>query len=299
MSLDNKQMTGVTVDDQGSGINHWLRLPDEMSLYILRQLPRKSLMTVSLVNWKLRDLSLSLCTELSLDYEQIKRNEESCKEFIQRCKKLTCLEITNKTNTLAWLNFMTVAIGAKETLKSLDVHSNIRIRMPAAMEVLGCLKNLTSLTLTISLVAKAGAKMLEELANLEKLEVLNLVISGNHDNLPVLNLKSVFKKLKKLKKVDIALDYVYEVVGECFVVDLATNNPDLTELYLMNYPSLTDETLELLANSCLGLEEFSSWCVTLCQINRALTDSGIERMVSLAKNLRKLCLDRGPQMTRC
>ena len=283
-------MTGATVDDQGTDINHWLSLPNEMFLYILRQLPQKSLMTVSLVNRKFRDLSLSLCTEFSLEYEHIKRNEESCKELVQRCKKLTSLEITNKTNNLEVLNFMTVAIGAKETLTSLDVHSSIRIRTPAAMEVLGCLKNLTSLTLTISI--EASAKMLEELANLEKLEVLNLVISGNHDNLPVL--KSVFKKLKKLKKVDIELDYVYGVDGECFVVDLATNNPDLTELYLMNYPSLTDETLELLANSCLGLEEFSSWCVIQSHVNRALTHSGIERMVSLAKNLRWLRLDRDP-----
>ena len=49
MSLDNKQMTGASVDDQGSGINHWLRLSDEMALYILRHLPQTSLKTVVLV----------------------------------------------------------------------------------------------------------------------------------------------------------------------------------------------------------------------------------------------------------
>ena len=99
MSLDNKQMTEASVDDKGSGINHWLRLSDEMALYILRHLPQTSLKTVSLVNKKLRDLSRddSLWTELTLDYQDIKHNEESCINLVQKCKKLVSLKISNNS----------------------------------------------------------------------------------------------------------------------------------------------------------------------------------------------------------
>ena len=244
MSLDNKQKTGASSDDQGSGINHWLRLSDEMALYILHHLPQESLMTVSLINKKFRDLSRddSLWKELTIEYEDIKHNEESCGDLVHRCKKLT-----------------------------------------------------------IRVSTRGNSKMLGELANLEKLEVLNLMITGYHDSLiPIM--KSVFKKLRKLKRVEI--DFVSGVVRECFVDALVTNNPDLRVLHLMNYSFLSDETLDLLANSCLGLEEFSYSCVDDGKDNRALSDRGIERMVDSAKNLKYLRLDldlfrgRAPRVTR-
>ena len=43
----------------------------------------------------------------------------------------------------------------------------------------------------------AGSQMLMELASLDKLESLNMVISGNPDSLPVM--EGVFKKHKKLE----------------------------------------------------------------------------------------------------
>merc|ERR1740123_571284 len=114
-------------------------------------------------------------------------------------------------------------------------------------------------------------------------------------------MKLVFKKLKKLKKVEIYfLSYYLEDghAGEgCFVVALATNNPDLRVLHLMNFGSLSDETLDLLANSCPGLEEFR---YRYQRINRAITDRGIERMVGAAKNLKHLHLELGwnPEVTK-
>ena len=243
MSVDNKQMTGASDADQESGINHWLSLSDEMALYILRHLPQQSLKTVSLVNKKFRDLSRddSLWKELTIDYEDIKHNEESCGELVHRCKELT-----------------------------------------------------------IRVSTRGNSKMLGELANLEKLEVLNLMITGYHYSL-IPTMKSVFKKLKKLKRVEI--DFVCGVVRECFVDALVTNNPDLTVLHLMNYSFLSDETLDLLANSCLGLEEFS-YSYYYGEDNRALSDCGIERMVGSAKNLKYLRLDlelekiRTPRVTK-
>ena len=67
-------------------------------------------------------------------------------------------------------------------------------------------------------------------------------------------------------------------------------------LHLKNYPSLSDETLDLLANSCPGLEEFR---YRYQRINRAITDRGIERMVGAAKNLKHLHLElgRNPEVT--
>jgi len=318
MGFDEKKMTGASGDDQGSGINHWLCLSDEMALYILRYIPQKSLKTVSLVNKKFRDLSRdgSLWTELTLDYADIKHNAETCRKLVERCNQLATLKISNKLGRGKKLDIMSVVIRAKESLRSLEVDTTeADIFSTAANTKLGCLTNLTSLTLPLEINSgpkkensDVGAKIMEELANLQKLEVLNLLIEGHRESLSVM--KTVFEKLKKLKEVKIWLfgqpkfgldDHHLEdgVVDEsCFVDALATNNPDLRALCLMNYPSLSDETLALLANSCPCLEEFSYRCYR--GVNRAITDCGIERMVGAAKNLKRLHLNlgRAPRVTK-
>ena len=83
-------------EDQESGINHWLRLPDEMTLHIFSLLPKELLKTVALVNKKFRHLSNGLWTGLTLDYEDIKHNTESCKDFVQRCKKMKAKSLIKK-----------------------------------------------------------------------------------------------------------------------------------------------------------------------------------------------------------
>ena len=133
-----------------------------------------------------------------------------------------------------------------------------------------------------------------------KLEVLNLEITARyHESLYVM--KWVFEKLKKLKNVEIDFSCSGLEDGRagegCFVVALATNNPDLRVLHLENYPSLSDETLDLLANSCPGLEEFR---YSYRRFNVDITDRGIERLVVAAKNLKHLHLDlgRAPRVTK-
>merc|ERR1719154_620154 len=107
-------------------------------------------------------------------------------------------------------------------------------------------------------------------------------------------MKWVFEKLKKLKKVEIDCSCPHLEDGRagegCFVVALATNNPDLRVLHLKNYPSLSDETLDLLANSCPGLEELR---YSYRRFNIDITDRAIERLVVTAKNLKHLHLDLG------
>ena len=86
-------------DSQNAAVtNHWLRLSNEMALSILCLLPQKDLVTISRVNRKFRELSMddSLWKELTLDYENIKENIESCRALVARCGKLSHLKITNK-----------------------------------------------------------------------------------------------------------------------------------------------------------------------------------------------------------
>ena len=158
MSLDAKQVTGASSGDQGTGINLWLRLSDEVALYILRQLSQKSLKTVALVNKKFRDLSRddSLWTELTLDYEDIKHNAETCTKLVERCNKLVSLKISAKSkyswdplNVSLCLKIMTVVIRAQESLRSLEVDKRILMESQAVMAELGRLKNFTSLTFTV------------------------------------------------------------------------------------------------------------------------------------------------------
>ena len=79
--LPGPECSGKQDPEVSSGINHWQILSDEMVLSILRLLPQKDLVTVSKINKKLRDLTRddSLWTELTLDYEDIKQNTDSCR----------------------------------------------------------------------------------------------------------------------------------------------------------------------------------------------------------------------------
>ena len=361
-----KRRLKITANDDPNiptDINHWPRLPKEIVLFIFRHLPLKDLVKVSNVSKPFRDFSRddSLWTRLTLDYVDIKQKTDSCRELIERCKKLASLKISNKFLKGNILNIMTVVIRAKESLKSLEVHSSMQTWTPAAMAKLGQIKNLTCLTMSfnsnpLAVQGKEGAKMLEDLAKLDKLEVLNLVISHDSldrfhnsiqsriNSLPIM--KTVFQKLKKLKKVEIYLpasDY-----DESLVVTLAENNLDLTSLRLMNYPSLSDETIDVLANFCPGLEElnisfrdidreinklsssfpnlkqlFARRCdglddeqlvklakefrrleklhlesVLLSSVVSGITDSGIERFLGAAKNLKYLRAFYLPQVTK-
>ena len=116
-----KPMALAAAPNGKRSINHWPRLSDEIALLILRLLPQKDLVSVSLVNRKFRDLSKdpSLWTQLTLDFENIKQNAESCRKLVDRCKKLASIKITNKSQNCCKLNIMTVVIRAKESLQSL------------------------------------------------------------------------------------------------------------------------------------------------------------------------------------
>ena len=81
-----------------------------------------------------RDLSTdnSLWTELVLDYKYIKLDVIGCRQLVDRCKKLSSLEIFVNLDILDEslvkdsLNIMNVVIGSKQSLMSLEVDQNIQ-----------------------------------------------------------------------------------------------------------------------------------------------------------------------------
>ena len=130
-------------------------------------------------------------------------------------------------------------------------------------------------------------------------------------------MKSVFEKLKKLENVKIFLPTSY--YDESLVTTLAKNNPDLTRLVFTDYPSLSDGCVDLLADSCPGLQEVR---IGFRQGNREIvnerlvnfvkkfrrleklevrchkiTEDGIERLLGAAKNLKYLDVDWAPMVT--
>ena len=162
-------------------VNCWPLLSDEAVLIIFRLLPQKDLVTVSLVDRRFSQISKdpSLWTQLTLDVKNIKQNAESCRELVDRCKKLASLEITNNSGTGNFSNLNTLIINivmrAEESLKSLKVDHSVE------MNKLGSLKYLTRLSLSFNSDSYAGAaaQMLEKLKNLDQLEVLTLVLTSS------------------------------------------------------------------------------------------------------------------------
>ena len=296
------------VPEEGSGgINHWLCLSDEMALSILSLLPKKDLVKVSLINRKFKDLSrdVSLWTGLVLDCKDIQRDTDGCRMLLDRCKKLSSLEISNKSEIRYSdsLNIMSVVIRAKQSLKSLELDHYIQDWTPLAMAKLGCLENLTSLTFTFDIkpivndddeddetkIENERAGLLEELANLHHLEVLELQLMGFYQTFgfypytgrrkSFAAMEKVFQKLKKLKEVDIFPAHY----DESLVVALAENNPDLKVLKAMIFSSLSNDTIDVLVNSCPGLEKFT--------LSASHSESAVTKLSSFWPNLK--CLKVG------
>ena len=171
-------------DGQAAAVtNYWLRLSDEMVISILRLLPQEDLVTISRINRKFRTLSQdkSLWTELTLDYQNIKENNQSCRDLLARCGKLSHLKITNKlfdnpppspvwykddsdndddeqTNAnddedyddTAPLEIMSLVIEAEATLTSLHIETDrVSKWSPNALAKLGQMNNLTELKIWI------------------------------------------------------------------------------------------------------------------------------------------------------
>ena len=202
-----KTLSASVIDQDTSTIpvNHWLSLSDEMVLSILRLLSKEDLGKVSLLNKKFRDLSRdnSLWTKLTLDYQDIKQNAESCRKLVERCKKLASLKITNRSHIPNSLNIMTVVIRAKDSLKSLDVDSSLQNWTYAAMAKLGLMKSLKNISFTFNARYPQHPQGLSYLAQLDQLEVLKIDIRTNAHGTGLSFMKNVFKQLKQLKTVEL------------------------------------------------------------------------------------------------
>jgi len=247
---------------QGPGIDHWPLLSDEVVLAILRYLPQKVLGTLSRVNKRMRDLSRddSLWTEITLDYEDITQREGSCRDLVERCKKLASLKITHKENFFSSVssNIMPVVIGAKNCLKSLEVDWSLNYWTDAAMCELSKMKGLRNLSFAFNFVQ--NPKRLSNLAQLDQLEILKINYNGGEDK-TLLNqlrnldqtMKNVFQQLKKLKIV------YFPFTSDKMLVALASNNPGLK--VLRNRSSFSSvKSIEVLSNKCPDLEELHIKC---------------------------------------
>ena len=99
-------------------------------------------------------------------------------------------------------------------------------------------------------------------------------------------MKRLFQQLKKLKEVDIFPDTNTSKLAfynESVMVALVGNNPDLTVLRLKGYPPLSDRIIDVLVNSCPGLEEIN--------ISPSQSESSIQKLSSSCPNLK--CLEVG------
>ena len=270
MSDDESQKTvagPASSPDPGesSVVNHWPCLSDEVVVYILSLLPQKDLVNSSLIDRRFMELSRddSLWTELTLDYVDIKQNAEACKKMVDRCKKLVSLKISNKTDhwscwsTSNWcwdnIRIMTVVMRAKDKLRNLEFDHSIRQWTPVGIATLVLLQNLASLTISFDCNS----------------------CHGNENTYPVM--KKVLQNLKKLKKVEIKPITSYD---QSLVVALAENNPDLKVLRIRIYPTLSDDTIDVLIKSCPGLEE-----MILCS---SQSKSSIEKLSSSFPKMKRL-----------
>ena len=300
-------------DGQNAAVtNHWLRLSNEMALSILCLLPRKDLVTISQINRKFRDLSKddSLWKELTLDYETIKENIQSCRALVARCGKLSHLKITNKlyedpstfedesdfdeehehTNDdeeyddTAALIIMSVVIEAEATLTTLKIDPddwNGAEWSPNALAQLGQMKQLKKLDLGFE-VKFSGLKHLAGLTNLTDFKVW----LHEYESSAFVTMKTYFSQFNKLEVV-----HVNDVSSDEMVMTLASNNPSLRELFLDDWINgdedegrvLTDNSLLFLAENCPNLEFIS--------VPIYATEGVLEKLVTRCPKMRHIKLE--------
>ena len=269
-----------------SSTNHWLRLSDEIVLLVFSQLPKQDLVTVSLVNKRFRDLSRddSLWTELTLDYEafQYLQSANSCRQLVERCKRLSQLSISNDSNITSTLDIMTVVVVARDSLKNLYIDSSISNWTRDSLALIGCMSELRCLSLALKIRSSLSwCRDLEEIWknwNLPHLEVLDLNVErerGIYEDIEIL--KNIFLQLRKLKVVKMSH------ANDAVVTALATNNPDLRILSIHDCCDLTDQGILALADSCPDLEEL--------RLNDDLTMCALNHLSSSCKKIKYLKFD--------
>ena len=230
-----------------------------MVLFILRFLPSKDLVKVSLINKRIRKLSRddSLWTELTLDYEDIKLSADSCRRLVERCKKLARLKITNRNDNQRPLNIMSVVSRAKNSLMVLEIDRSIRNWTDAALIKLGQMKELRNIALTVEFDDEnKGKHLMQQLIKLHQLEVLCVRMREGKWRVN----GSELLHFKKLKEIDIRMANVNSVAI------LRSTNPDLKLLRLRQWRkrnadgtstflhTSNDAELDVIRNECPGIE---------------------------------------------
>ena len=248
------QASPVAVNDQDTStvpVDHWPILSNEVILFILRLLPQKDIVTISMINKRFRDLSrdASLWKELTLDHADIKRTADSCRKLVERCKKLETLKITNKSRDSRPLNIMSVVIRAKDSLRSLDVDNSLDKWTDAAMTKLGQMKGLKNISFAFNTRYPQNPRGLFKLVQLDQLEVLKIYGRTDAYGSAFLVMKNVFQQLKQLKIVELGS------ANSEMVVALASNNPGLKKLKVFDCEDISDESIDALSDKCPYLEE--------------------------------------------
>ena len=233
MRLRNKKRKTDARQDPETSANpvthHLARLSDEVVMSIIRFLPQKDLLNDSLINKKFRNVSRDriLTTKLILDFNDIKQSAKSCSKLFNRGKKLTSLEITNKSLNLRSLNPKSVVIKANKSSRSLKVDSSICRLSEAAFRKLGQIKELTSIKLTLATNSHNPFHEVKLLSNLDQLKELRVCVrcrigDGRSMGTAVGFPSEALYPFKKLSKADLEI----ETTDSPTVDGLASNNPD-------------------------------------------------------------------------
>ena len=235
MRLRNKKRKTDARQDPETSANpvthHLARLSDEVVMSIIRFLPQKDLLNDSLINKKFRNVSRDriLTTKLILDFNDIKQSAKSCSKLFNRGKKLTSLEITNKSLNLRSLNLKLVVTRAKKNLNSLKVYSSIRRWSEAVSKKLSLMlmKELTSIKITLATNSHNPSHEVQLLSNLDQLKELRVCVrwrfgDGRSMGTAVGFPSEALYPFKKLRKADLEI----ETTDSPTVDGLASNNPD-------------------------------------------------------------------------
>ena len=240
----------------------------------------------------------ALWTQLSIDWQSIKKKTQSTEELISRCSKLERLRVSNRTfEQVNSPMIVSLIKRGKTSLKELVLSPEIALANNAIGQLGVQLSQLTSLELAGDWLKSSAMKDLSNLTNLHTLK-----IPGAEQVTPR-DLKELFSSLKMLAVVDVS--ECKKGATDMSISALASHNPGLEYLALDECELITGKCLKVLASRCPqlghlsldgcyqvndpGMAMVASSCLQLTYVSLSLCSSIKDNtLVKLGSNCRKL-----------
>ena len=175
-------------------------LPTEVLLMIFSLLSQSDLVSISQTCQVLKQVACdpSLWTEITLNYEAIRKSTWACRELIGRCTMLNHLTITSTRTDIDSAKVMSVVVKRQDTLTYLKIDNDKGLHN-SAMTELSKMTNLRHLVMGGERLESNGLSLLTNLTELQEFLILTSPYTSRKITVPITSIEHFASCMKKLR----------------------------------------------------------------------------------------------------